>query len=462
MHVTLFHFGGNAADLDPGLRDTLGRIVGQVAAQTAAPALEMSHVERFTPGDKGLEPATLVDDSPDVYALRQTLQDALDAENVPYSDDHAFRAHMTIGYYPPGAGPDAGPLDEPEMWTPDAIEVHWGPDVDRYPLAGAENMPGNMPATAAASPTAMKLQRLSQRVNKTDRALVHRLHATANLALSEALRAAHVKLKTRIRNRTRTKQAALEAAAAERITPAILAAVGVTENDLLGHRFDTYGATAIALIAAAERRKLAAIAAALGLDADQLEEQYGPTIDARAAVASGFLVGALGEFARAALSGTSLTSTGPGEYAGPVPFGLIRNAWDAAATGATPPTISQAGVSPADVDQLSESSALGQDTQTLVAEILADQDVRVQLRSTWVHGDPDRPFPPHEALDGLSWVDTQPPELDNPDSFPETDVYQPGDHDGCTCWIDVQYEPYEGDSGNTTGETDASTLANAE
>lgn len=319
--------------------------------------------------------------------------------------------------------------------------------------------PCPIPARTAAPGTPSKLAKMSKSVNNTDRRLVNALHSTANLALKEALRGAGVKLKVKVRNRTKVQQASLDAALERGVTPAILAAVGVTENDLLDHRFDTYGASALALISTAERKKLAALARALDVDPAELEARYGDTIDLRAAAAVGFIVGALGELARSALAGTSLDSPGPGEFAGPVPFGVVRNAFDVLNTGAAPSKPDLTALGPADVAHVSESTRFAGDGRTLVETVLGDHDVRVQLRSTWVHGDPDIPFPPHEALDGLTWVDTQPPELDNPDSFPETDVYQPGDHEGCTCWIDQTYEPYEGDS--TIVDEAASTLAGA-
>lgn len=54
----------------------------------------------------------------------------------------------------------------------------------------------------------------------------------------------------------------------------------------------------------------------------------------------------------------------------------------------------------------------------------------------WLYGDPSartRPFEPHEALDGIHFTDWNDDQLTNPDSFPDSDYYYPGDHDGCQC-----------------------------
>jgi hypothetical protein len=296
------------------------------------------------------------------------------------------------------------------------------------------------PVTAAApTPIRAKLAKLNKTVNSTNQRLMVRLHTAATVALNEALRQAGVKVN--VKARTKAARAALDAAGSD-LRP-VIAALGLTEQDLLDHRFDTFATLAAGLIATAERKKLAAAAAMLGLDRAELEDQYGETIDTRALAAAGLMVTGLTALAVSAMSGHAVTAESTqGEFSGPVPFGLVRQAFQVAARGAAVPGISD-GVGPSPLDELSQ--ALVGTGQSIVEELLAAQDVRVQLRSTWIHGDPERPFEPHEALDGLSWVDTMPDELINTGDWPDTDVFEPGDHDGCTCLIETDYEPYEGD-----------------
>lgn len=308
--------------------------------------------------------------------------------------------------------------------------------------------PAPEPVTAAvAMPMRAKLAKMSQVVNQTDRRTMLRLHSAATVALQEALRQAGVKLT--VKARTKPARAALDAAAG-RYTPAVLAAVGVTEQELLDKRFDTFENYAVALIATAERKKLAAAARAVGVDPGEVEAEYGATIDKRALAAAGMMAASLGILARSALSGHTITAeSAKGEFSGPVPFGIIRNAVTVASRGATVPLVDETGPGPAAVDEL--AGKLTDIGSSLVEDLLDTVGVQVQLRSTWSVGDPDRPFEPHQNLDGVSWVDTQPDELNaDPGEFPYVDVYQPGDHDGCQCSLDTEYEPY--DAGDSTGE----------
>lgn len=62
----------------------------------------------------------------------------------------------------------------------------------------------------------------------------------------------------------------------------------------------------------------------------------------------------------------------------------------------------------------------------------------VDVEYTWSHGGAADPFPPHLELDGVSWrVEDEREVLDNPESFPLSSVYHPGDHLGCTCEYDA-------------------------
>ena len=95
----------------------------------------------------------LVDASPPIYALRERLVQMCEAAGVPYRDDHAFRAHVTVGYYPPGEGPEAGPLVEPYVYRPDALMLHWGDEVTSHPFVDAPE-PGALPHGDAISAAA--------------------------------------------------------------------------------------------------------------------------------------------------------------------------------------------------------------------------------------------------------------------------------------------------------------------
>ncbi len=54
---------------------------------------------------------------------------------------------------------------------------------------------------------------------------------------------------------------------------------------------------------------------------------------------------------------------------------------------------------------------------------------------TWQHGDPARPFEPHEALDGAVFYSDDDEVLANNEGWPDTAYFSPGDHTGCLCEI---------------------------
>lgn len=324
----------------------------------------------------------------------------------------------------------------------------WPPLPPEPPATAAISDPLDVirtPTAATRTPLRKKLGKLSATVNRSDRQTMLKLHSAATVAFNEALNRAPGWLAGKAR--TKTARAALEAAAGV-YAPAVYAAVGVTEQEFLNRRFDTFAAYAVGVIATAERRKLTAAARALGLDPDAVEAEYGPEIDRRAAAAATMMVASLAILARSALSGHGITAeTAVGEFSGPVPFGIVRDALTISSRGASAPAIDETGVGPAAIDELSQR--LTDIGSTLVEDLLAANDVRVQVRSTWVHSGNDRPFLPHLDVDGVSWVDTQPPELDwDEGEFPYVSVLQPGDHPGCDCSVEVEYEPYEGDTGD--------------
>lgn len=51
----------------------------------------------------------------------------------------------------------------------------------------------------------------------------------------------------------------------------------------------------------------------------------------------------------------------------------------------------------------------------------------------WVHGPSDKPFEPHEALDGYEFSSFTDDGLANDGAFPDNDYFFPGDHVGCLC-----------------------------
>lgn len=63
---------------------------------------------------------------------------------------------------------------------------------------------------------------------------------------------------------------------------------------------------------------------------------------------------------------------------------------------------------------------------------------------TWQVGDPQRPFEPHQELDGVtwfSWEEFDVLDVSGADSWLPGNVYFPGDHEGCQCEYSVEFVP---------------------
>ncbi len=324
-------------------------------------------------------------------------------------------------------------------------------DVDDEGLASVQ--------AAAQTAIRQRLAKLSRTVATVDQRLLARLHAAATQALEEAVAQAAGKLTARTKaaasrskaNATRIASALSESGGT--VTPAVLAALGLDEQDLLDGRFATFAATATALLSAAELRKLRAAAIATGQDPAALEETYGPTIDTQAAAATAFLIASLGLLARQSLSGHALVPA-QGEYNGPVPFGVVRNAFTIASRGVSAPIPTETGVGSSTAELVGRK--LADAGQSLVEKILADStEVTGPVVSikTWTVGDPARPFEPHQALDGVTWdTEDYPEELAaDPGEWPYVDVYEVGDHDGCDCSIVEDFQPVEEPVGTSQG-----------
>lgn len=93
--------------------------------------------------------------------------------------------------------------------------------------------------------------------------------------------------------------------------------------------------------------------------------------------------------------------------------------------------------------------AAGNVTGQKPVTLLDDEDFATMIREEgnaspvyyWEHGSPREPFAPHKALNGVTWVaEDELQVLANPNPFPVPLSYYPGDHNGCTCRYDIQFQ----------------------
>lgn len=478
LHLTLAFVLGEAAELPQALHDALITAAQEAAAETGPIHVSLSHVERFAPNEEGMQPVTLVDSGPAVPELASRLRVALDAASIPYSDDHGFRAHMTLGYYPEGEGPESGPLETPVEFDASGIGVHWGPEVLAVPFGGSkaatasvrvEHAPEqpSVAATAAVSTVGSQARRevtaarrTLSRLARVRRDVARQLLGGAEAAFAAALNQAGVRARTKAANKHGRGLAASVRAAFEQgegLRP-FFGTLGITEAELLRGAFDEFQGQAAAWLAYA-REEQRQVAQDAGYDPSALGAASED--DETSAAAAMFLAASLLALARGRiLAGTDAANpNGPGEVSGAVPASIVGATLAVAegsalgALGESPdllPELRPTRRIPLDASIRSQLSvrldvilSTAKPAGTREAGRLAkvsDRLVQAPTEYVWVHGfyaSPKTTFDPHLRLEGHR---TNNPETDpayvNPGPWPDPGTwpfFQPADHLGCTC-----------------------------
>lgn len=279
------------------------------------------------------------------------------------------------------------------------------------------------PVSPAAANTSIDWAKFSTAMNAEDRRFRDVLAAICSTSMTEALRLAGVKVAAKGNNKPKAVKEMIHAAAASGWFPEpVLAAAGVTTNEALGGKFDSATATAVAALAAhqAKRRQIVAQA----LPETDFEAWDDAETERRNALAV-WLPSAL-----FAVAVGKLTSANVAPAQGEVPL-------DPSVPGNVVAAVMRvsngADVRDGTVEAPTREAAVGM-VDPLIADAAATAGA-LPLYS-WVHGDAAVPFDPHLnlELDGVTWDDdTMAEVLRNDEDFPDTDVYYPGDHLGCSC-----------------------------
>lgn len=290
----------------------------------------------------------------------------------------------------------------------------------------------------AAVVAAAKRTSVGFALSTADRVLRERLQAEADAAARRALERAG----NRLRNRARadaTVSAALKAAGTTKASDvgrvlgaAVIAAVGLDDDDLFGDSFDELRARYDEWVGATQAAALAAVAAVAGdsftderrreLEREQEEDR-----------GDGWVVflAALLAFARARFVGDDVTDGEQGEFdpTAIVPAAVVREAL-AVAGGETV----EHGLDGALVNALDDSPLGGPSTGRLIRVTLGDLGFPT-TGYTWVYGLAPRQtsFEPHAALDGQSFATWTDDVLTNGGDWPRTSHFYPGDHRYCRC-----------------------------
>lgn len=306
------------------------------------------------------------------------------------------------------------------------------------------------PILAAAAVVRDRQRDLGKKLAKIDQRLADRLYAAAVTTMREALRRAGVKAKVRARNRSKESQAQLDSVG---MTDSVLAAISVTTDELLDRSFEAFSVDALDWIGRANRDRRKAIAKAWDLGEDEVDD---PSEDNRAAQATAILVGLLLGRARGALAVTSPAK----EPVVQLPFALVRTAMrvrDGATVVPGPKGTLQTLPPKRTPVELMTKQAAERATPLPDLEALArGESVAVDLEGVvptlvehfeWVHayfGEPKTPFEPHLLLDGQTYTEETRGDVlgKDPNEWPEGNyVWSVDDHESCTCYEIVTWEP---------------------
>lgn len=303
--------------------------------------------------------------------------------------------------------------------------------------ASTDNPTGQNPGATPVGPPAARALRamtaasrrrgVGERLAAIDSGLRTRLETAADSAMRRLLERAGAKVRNRAA-RTNTTVAAIEgvvhADVCARLGPSMVAALGFTDEDLLGDGLGDFEQAFDSRTSRAQAQALAILADELGLSEDEVRYVASRQDDDRHR-AWAWLAGALAATATSRLYDPHPEVPVLGEVAvdASVPPGIIREAV-ALAGGGTGRTVAP---------QPPGGVALGD----LVLEVFA-QHGRVVAGWEWSYGDPGsrkQPFEPHEDLDGVQFDSWDDPVLAIGDGgdWIDGDFYRPGDHDSCQC-----------------------------
>lgn len=324
-----------------------------------------------------------------------------------------------------------------------------GPPARPVAIAAAVGAPAG--DEAAVDPTAAAVLRQLSRARQS---VGTKLITEAQAAYESALRAGGLKVKTRARGRAPRGVASRAVSAVDAREPLapILAAVGITELELVDTAFDTFRTRALAELGR-YRQRVAAVLAQHGLQ--EVPSGIEPeTIEAGV----DYIVAGLTSMVRARLLAGDeailaaaqdlrfLAPRAPRRRGGFIDEQLPGLPDPDELAGAAARLVRNAlAVTEGRASMTMPTTPDGMPTTTFTIESPSLQerisaDLGVSPNWTWVHGfygEPATVFEPHEALDGFTTTDREhDPELANLEGWPDVDVYAPNDHPGCTCeWV---------------------------
>lgn len=345
-----------------------------------------------------------------------------DGEDAPTIEELRLRQELGIskGHTPPPAGTPVPPGDDQPAADPGAP-------------ADSEPPPAQAPVQAAAKkPTGKDRGRaLARRLLDIDRDLRARIETECDVALRQALmKAGNRTAKAVQASGSREARQVVAHAPRGRLVAtlgrAIVAQLGVTDDELLADSFGDLQPRWERLTSQAQAAVLTELATALAQPADS------PTLQALAAAQAEHrtqgwtaLQRGLLDLAKTRLYDPAVDGEDdPGFETANVPTTLVRRALTIAGGGAAGAAES---IQTRQVE-MRGGIAIGGDVTSTVT------DAGGQVEGyEWVYGVSSNGFPGHEQLTGVQFTSFEDDQLSNDGDWPDEPYFSPGDHDGCSC-----------------------------
>lgn len=128
LHVTILYFGAmNEVDM-PSI-ERLALKLPWIAANLPQIGVGFNRIERLGPKSA----TVLAGENGSLMRWREYLTTTL-RDYVKWNETYAFYPHMTLGYWPEGEGPDAGPYDEAVSWVAESMYLSVGPAITNFPF----------------------------------------------------------------------------------------------------------------------------------------------------------------------------------------------------------------------------------------------------------------------------------------------------------------------------------------
>jgi hypothetical protein len=380
------------------------------------------------------------DDAPDEmeYKRRMALQQAaltLTPVAAGELDSVTEALDESVARLRPGAPtPESISADpDPRGSKPD-IDISPQPD---EPSGVSPNVP-DVAVTAAGTPTGVGAKLVA-----IDRALLESMEMLATSAVKRVLEKAGAKVRSKVSREEPLKAAIASVPSWE--VPSVLgegvvSSLFAQQDVFTSEEFDDFKDQYDSLThrAQAQVRRIAAQYGLSDYELAELEAKQEAERDAGWGVLIGLLMAATAKLLyKPKVTSTDINGFQGGEFddVSLVPTRIIR-AGLSAAGGNRGTASSGGGVVDPSADRPLGLLATGQTSlEYLEAAGLRASGFR------WVYGDEIRQtFEPHLELDGYEFSGWEDQGLINPDSFPSTPYYFPGDHDGCRCLVEYVLE----------------------